>query len=237
MERPTGTRYDRYFRRHMKDYPLREATVADAAFLAEVIISAEKSGTERLGLASLCGLDEGELRSLLIAMLEEDVDGCEFSPSSFLIAEHDGIPVAALAAWMEGQSDDMPSKILKANLIAFTFPAESLRSLQAHASALADLQIERERGTLQLEYLHVDPAHRGKGLAGYLIDKQIERALTGEHPPSKVQMQPFSKHFVAVGVYEKLGFRTASTYTHTDGMLVDYLPYTERLLMERTLNQ
>ncbi|MBL0043474.1 MAG: hypothetical protein IPP33_03350 [Flavobacteriales bacterium] len=150
----------------MKGPSIREAILSDGDFLASAIISAEKSGTERLGLAALCGLSEERLRPLLGSMLAEEVDGCEFSVSSFLIAEIDGQQAAAVAGWVEGFSDDVPSMILKANLLAFTFPAECLARLRSHSSAVKDLQIEREPGSLQIEYVHVDDAHRGSSSQG-----------------------------------------------------------------------
>src|SRR5262245_11133088 len=103
----------------MSDYSFREARLSDVPFLADTMISAEKSGTDRLGLAAICGLSENELRDLLIAMLNEEVDGCEYSVSSFLMAEADGKVVAALASWIEGQPEGVPSMILKSNLLAF----------------------------------------------------------------------------------------------------------------------
>jgi ribosomal protein S18 acetylase RimI-like enzyme len=219
----------------MSQYLFREATMEDVPFLAEVMISAEKSGTDRLGLATLCGISEEELRSLFIAMLHEEVDGCEYSVTSFLIAEYDGRPVAAVAAWIEGQPDGVPSMILKSNLLAFTFPPEHLKSLQAHKASLAELQIERERGTLQIEYMHVDHAHRGQRLAGRLIEEQIRRSLTKDPPPSRVQMQPYSNHAAALAAYERIGFRKVRTFTGSDAAMGRILPHTERLLMERPL--
>ncbi len=214
---------------------LREATLDDVPYLAEVMISAEKSGTDRLGLATLCGLTEDELRRLFIAMLQEEVDGSEYSVSSFLIAESEGRPVAAVAAWIEGRPDGVPSMILKANLLAFTFPAEHLRNLQSHAAALAALQIERGSGTLQIEYVHVDDDHRGKRLAGSLINEQIRRSMTKVPPPTRVQIQTYSNHLAAIAAYERIGFRKVRTFTGRDATLGSILPHTERLLMERPL--
>jgi acyl carrier protein len=176
---------------------IREATIDDVEFLADAISSAEKSGTDRLGLAALCGLTEEQLRHLLVAMLLEEIDGCEFSVSSFLIAELAGEPAAAVAGWIEGLPDEVPSMILKANLLAFTFPAESIVTLRAHSTALKDLQIERELGALQIEYVYVVEAHRGAGLAKKLIERQIERSLSLLPALRKGQVQLFSNNIAA----------------------------------------
>ena len=68
------------------EYVIRKATLQDVDFLADVIIGAEKSFTQNLGLANFFEISEERAKELLIAMLEEEVDGCEFSVSSFFIA-------------------------------------------------------------------------------------------------------------------------------------------------------
>ena len=69
------------------EYVIRKATINDANFLADVIIGAEKSLTENLGLANFFELTEEEVKELIIKMLEEEVDGCDFSISSFFIPD------------------------------------------------------------------------------------------------------------------------------------------------------
>ena len=68
------------------EYSIRKATIKDVDFLAEVIIGAEKSLTNNLGIANFFELTEEKVKELIIAMLEEEVDGCDFSISSFFIA-------------------------------------------------------------------------------------------------------------------------------------------------------
>ena len=63
----------------------RKATLNDVDFLVDTIVAAEKSGTDNFGLAKLFELSEDEMRSYIKAMLEEEVDGCEFSVSSFYL--------------------------------------------------------------------------------------------------------------------------------------------------------
>ncbi len=42
----------------MSDFIIRPATIADAPFLAETIIEAEKSGTDKLSYTTIFGLSE-----------------------------------------------------------------------------------------------------------------------------------------------------------------------------------
>ena len=67
-------------------YIIRKATLDDVEFIATVIIEAEKSMTNNFGLANFFELSEEDIRKYIIQILEEEVDGCEFSLSSFFVA-------------------------------------------------------------------------------------------------------------------------------------------------------
>lgn len=209
------------------------ATSEDIPFLVEAIVSAEKSGTDRFGLANLCGLSEEEMSPLIAAMLNEEVDGCEYSVSSFLVARSEERAVAAVAGWVEGRPDEVPSMVLKANLIAFTFPKRALEALRSRSTALTELQMPRERGALQIEFVHTAPGFRGGGVANGIILDHLQRASGPDGVTPKAQVQLFSNNRPAKALYEKLGFITAMTRTSHDEDLARLLPFTERLLMER----
>ena len=146
-----------------KKYIIRRASLNDKDFIADVIIEAEKSGTGNCGLAKLYDLTEQELKRYLVNMLEEEIDGCELSLSSFLVVEYDGEPVAAGGGWLEGDNEDgLSSSILKANLIAYYIPAEKIKSSQLRLDIVKDIQIERELGTFQMEYAYVKKEHQGQ---------------------------------------------------------------------------
>src|SRR5487761_2666622 len=104
---------------------IRGAAIRDVAFLVETIIEAEKSGTDVLSYSTVFGLTEDDSRKYIAEMLLEEVDGCEISISSFMVAEIDGKPVAAVSAWIEG-IERVQSKILKGNLLHFTLPKECI---------------------------------------------------------------------------------------------------------------
>ncbi|MEZ4790302.1 MAG: GNAT family N-acetyltransferase [Flavobacteriales bacterium] len=207
---------------------IRQATLGDIPFLVETIVAAEKSNSPRMGLSILFDLSEAGTRKLIGAMLEEEVDGCELSISSFLIAEVDGRPAAAVAGWVEGDGEEMPSALLKANLIGFTFPPESMALLRERAPIVSGVQIEREKDALQIEYVHTDPAFRGRGLAGELIRAHLAKA-----GPRKAQVQAFADNRVAIALYERLGFHITHTRTSTHPDTIRYLPYHAKVLMER----
>ena len=128
---------------------IRKATLDDVEFIATVLIEAEKSMTNNFGLANFFELSEEDIRKYIIQILEEEVDGCEFSLSSFFVAEYDGEPVSALGGWLEGYYDEMPSTLLKANLVGYVFPKENVLRTRDKADIVKALQIEREMGTYQ----------------------------------------------------------------------------------------
>ena len=104
-------------------YIIRSATVNDVDFLVETVIQAEKSSTGNCGLANYFDVTVAEIRDYLTKMFEEEVDGCEFSMSSFIVIEYEGEVVAAMGGWLEGDNEDeMPSALLKSNLLRIIMP-------------------------------------------------------------------------------------------------------------------
>ncbi len=152
----------------------RHATVNDIDFIVDTIVAAEKSGTDNFGLANLFEVTEAEMRNYIKEMLEEEIDGCELSLSSFIVAEYEGEAVAAFGGWIEGRNeDDMPSALLKANLINYYLPKEKVLASMAKADIVKPLQIDREQGTYQLEYSYTKPEYRGNGIMKDIIERHI----------------------------------------------------------------
>ena len=52
----------------------------------------------KLSFSTLFGLEEDRVKPLIISLFEENIEGCEFSPSSYLIADYNGVPVTAVGA-------------------------------------------------------------------------------------------------------------------------------------------
>lgn len=152
----------------------RHATVNDIDFIVDTIVAAEKSGTDNFGLANLFEVTETEMRNYIKEMLEEEIDGCELSLSSFIVAEYEGEAVAAFGGWIEGKNeDDMPSPLLKANLINYYLPKEKVLASMAKADIVKPLQIDREAGAYQLEYSYTKPEYRGNGIMKDIIERHI----------------------------------------------------------------
>ena len=88
-------------------------------------------------MAKLFELSEEQFRGYIAQMLEEEIDGCDFSISSFIIAEYEGKPVATFGGWIEGvNEDEMPSSLLKSNLIGYTIPLENIKKAQEKSQTI-----------------------------------------------------------------------------------------------------
>lgn len=64
-------------------YSIRKAQLEDSKFLAEAIISAEKSNSDKLSLSTFFNLEEEKVEELVIAILDEEIEGCEFQWIAF----------------------------------------------------------------------------------------------------------------------------------------------------------
>lgn len=216
-------------------YTYRKATLADIDFIVEVIINAEKSMTNNLGLGSFFGLTEEEVISYLKEILSEEIDGCEFSISSFFVACYDNKAVAALGGWLEGHDDEMPSALLKSNLIGTHFPIQSIIAAKDKLDIIKDIQIEREFGAYQLEYSYVDEHHRGKRLTNELMRIHLEHAKTLNPEVKKAQLHVFENNKIIIGVHEKSGFAISKRFESNNPEITNYLPHNVKLLMEKPL--
>jgi len=217
----------------MSEYLIRKAKPSDIPFLADVVIASEKAMSDRLSFTTLFNKPEEAVKQLIIQMFEEEVDGCELSLSSFIVTEFEGQPISGSGAWIEGFNGNMPSGILKSNLISYTFGKESIEYLKTKSHIVKDVMIDREPMTLQLEYFHIKNEHLGKGLDDLLM-KRIEENALAEYPElKKVQCQIFKNSVFSIKILLRHGFRIVGSYKSDNDDIFDYLPFNVKLLMEK----
>lgn len=216
---------------------IRRASVDDIDFIVDTIVAAEKSGTENFGLAKLFEVTEDDMRVYIKEMLEEEVDGCELSISSFIVAEYDGEPVAAFGGWIEGRNDDnMPSALLKANLINYYLPKEKVLASMTKSDIVKPLQIDREEGAYQLEYSYTKPEYRGNGIMKAIIEQHIsEYQANTARGGGKIQVHVFENNTSAINTYSKCGFSISKRFESNDSRVLSYFPSNVELLMEKTV--
>lgn len=217
----------------MSDYTIRKATIDDIEFLADVVIAAEKGATDVLSYATLFGISEDKAKEFIVSMFDEEIEGCEFSIESFLIVEHNNVPVASFGSWIEGFDGEAPSKIIKSNLINFTFGKDCITTLIANAGVVKEIITEREPMALQFEYLYVSEEYRGKKLSDLLIKTHEENALKIYPELKKAQVQLYKNNVNAIKVYEKNGFSVAAESKSNHPQVLDFLPCDEKYVMEK----
>ena len=213
---------------------IRKATLADVDFIATTIIEAEKSSTDKNGTANYFELSEEEYKDYLIQMLKEEIDGCEISLSSFVVAEFEGKLIAARGGWLEGANDDkLPSAILKSNLFTYILPEENLRKGMLKYDIVKDITIDREFEAYQLENSYTIPSFRGLHIMNKLDTYHIE--LAKQMGAKKVQGHIYENNENSIKACERSGFQIVKRYTSTHPAIKDYYPDDTIILMEKTL--
>jgi len=216
----------------MDRFIIRAATVHDAPFLAEAIIEAEKSGTDKLSYSTIFNLSEDDVRKYLINILEEEIDGCELSVSSFIVAEFDGKAVAALSAWVEGL-EDVPSTIIKANLLNFTLPKECIVRAMSLNEVIRELHVEYLPKTIQIGACYVKNEFRGNRLLG-ILNKQIITRLLKENPDvNSVWVQIFSCNISSLKAFEKARYTVVTTRESSKKEIENYLPSNKKHVLTK----
>lgn len=219
----------------MSEYRIRRASLQDQDFLLETIIAAEKSGSDKNSLQHLFGISEEDCKKYILLMLDEEIEGCEFNPESFLLAEKDGMPVAAVAAWIENFEDAGKADQLRSNLIGYTYPREAMEHAKQYGQLWKDLDVQRADGTLQIEYVYVHEEHRGHALAGKLIAEHVKQSKELLPTLDRMQVQLYANNLKAQRAYEKEGFVVSSRFETNYPSAKDVLADNAIILMEKNI--
>jgi ribosomal protein S18 acetylase RimI-like enzyme len=215
----------------MSEYIVREATLNDVDFIVEAIIEAEKSGGAKLSYSAVFNLNEEEIRKIFRSMLLEEIDGCEFSITSYLVAEFDKKAVGTIGSWVERQ--DAPSSFIKSNLLTYYLPKSSILYASKEAKVTSDLYIEHVRGALSLVVVYINQEHRGKRLFELLTNAHIARNAGVQ----ELSIQVMANNIYAIRSYERYGFRKYFTKKTGDEKIMQFLPFNEKILMKKPLNK
>lgn len=213
---------------------IRPATLDDVDFIATTIVEAEKSFTDKPGTANYFGITEKEYHSYLVEMLEEEIDGCEISLSSFVVAEYEGEVVAARGGWLEGDNEDeMPSALLKGNLFAYIIPKDILMRGSEHADIVHDIQIDREIGTYQLENSYTRPDFRGNHIMAMLDNYHLD--IARQKKVKRVQAHVYLCNEGSIKACERSGFHIVKKFTSNHPQVKEYYPDDTMVLLEMNL--
>jgi hypothetical protein len=219
----------------MDEFVYRLATTGDIPFLVETIIEAEKSGTDILSYTTIFGLTEEEAKGYVADMLEEEIDGCELSVSSFMVAEHDGKVVAALSSWVEAK-EGISSAELKGNLLGFVLPRESILKAASVSPVVRKIHMDYIPGTIQKGAGYVVKEFRHRNLFGLLTEKLVGHLLKSSPDVTEVYTQVFSGNIPAIKANEKIGFKIVDSVESDDETLLTLLPSNKKYLLKKVLS-
>lgn len=213
---------------------IRRATINDIPFLTKSIIEAEMSGTDVLSYSTIFGLNYTEITTFISEMLSEEIDDCEISISSFLIAEINGQTAAALSGWLEN-ANGIPSAVLKGNLLNYYLPPKSFEKAATLLKSTKDLHFDYIPNTFQIGAGYVAEEFRGNKLLGLLTQKLLEELHNGYPLPTEVYAQIFSCNIPSLKTYEKAGFTVISSKESFNHEITNIFPSSRKLLLKKII--
>ena len=162
----------------------------------------------------------------------EEIDGCELSISSFLVAEFNGQIVAAIGAWIEG-IQGVPSNVLKGNLLNFILPKRCIERAVTMNKILSEVHIEYVPNTIQIGVVYVESEFRGINLVSNLIEKQIFHLTLNQTIIPDAYVQVFGNNLPAIRAYERSNFKVQLIKKSRSKEISNYLPSNQKILMKR----
>ena len=215
-----------------ENFLIRDADEKDIDFLVEANINAGKGNGDIIPYCALFNIKETELRSILKRIFMEDITDFEFSVQNFMIAEHEGIPVAAYSGWVEGIGG-IPSRLLKMSAFRSFLTKEHISHYESVAHIDGDITIKRDNLTLQLETTYVKQDFREKGIVALLINA-IFKKVKNIHPSiTKAQVQLFKENKASFLSHSKLGFMIVEEKKSANPDILQYMPGMTRIKMEK----
>jgi len=183
---------------------LRSADPDDSEFLTRCIILAGRGHLSR-GFWDVAMPDLHKQAMLVEWLVLSDVRStCHFG--NFLVAETDGRPIAALAAY-ESDDPDMAS-LMPAVFDAFDgygWDPQGLDDMAARLAGFATCAPPSSPGHLVIEWVASEAAHRRRGL----VQRLLERAFADGRDRGLVQAQIsiVKGNLAAQAAYQRAGFR------------------------------
>ena len=209
---------------------VRRAGEADIPFLVEAIMEAEASGSQNISYREIFSLDDSQTKDLLQSILLEEIEGCGLSTSEFLIAETNGEEVACCGAWIEGVGG-LSSNILKSQLLIEVLGVAKWEMSINNINAVAEINIDRTPGVLQIESVYTRPQYRGKGVSSVLIHEHLLQAAKIGIRSAEIQLM--KNNINAIKAYRKAGFACEVEKNSKNKILGRLLPYHCKIRMRK----
>jgi GNAT superfamily N-acetyltransferase len=191
---------------------IRDATAADAPFLAWVIQTAARSHL-KLGVWDLAfpGADEPRLEKLAAIASSDSVHLCHWS--RFRVLEVAGEPAAALSAYENSQhgTAQLTPALFQASL---GFGPGEMKAVGEGIAPFISTGYPNPDGVWIIEWVATRPEHRGQGLIHRLLLDILDR---GRQQSFEIaQVGSLLGNTPAKNAYEKVGFKRLDEWCHAD---------------------
>lgn len=216
-------------------YTIRPATEADAPIVARLIELADRSGGDQLSHQGLFELTDAEAETLLLDLAATDLEGQELTYPTFLLIEQGGKIAGGLAAWVEG-ADGLPSSLIKGQLLAHLLGAQRVLAAKDRIALLAEIEVKRTEGALQLDSIAILPQYQGMGLLRPLVEAAILRCKESHPKVRHAEIHLVIENLRARTAYERLGFRASRETKSAHPKITDLISGTGFLLLTRDLD-
>lgn len=176
-------------------------------FLARAILAASRSQLPRGPFDLALELNDADLLDILEWMALSDlVSNCHFS--KFLVAELDGAPAGALAAFDPAEHDLLPVGAAMSDAYGGLGHDEGgLPQIMGRIEALHRCFPAASPGTWTVEWVAVEGQHRRHGICSRLMDAILAEGAA--RTLRKAQISTYIGNDAAIAAYERAGFRTA----------------------------
>lgn len=198
----------------MAGQTIRPACEDDAPFLAWIMLVADRGHT---GVSSLDVLlpDPDEERLAILEDFAREGDGTYCHWSTFLVAEVDGVPSAAVAGYVPAAlSDERFYALLRKVTGRRGWSEGQLKDRMAGAYSKDYFSVRQPQDTWRVEWVATKPDSRGRGLNAQLLAELLEWGRRQGHKTSHVGT--YIGNEPAIAAYKAAGFETFAEVRHAD---------------------
>jgi ribosomal protein S18 acetylase RimI-like enzyme len=192
---------------------IRQATPGDSAFLAWVILAAQRGHLEHGFFDIALGGSERECLAFAQRLITTTVRSW-WHASTFLIAEIDGQPAAALCALGADEASSTFRPAVDEACVAAGFPEDERAALWRRGGYAGTCWMPGDGKAWVIEHVATKRAHRGRGL----VQRLLERALVDGRGRgfTTAQITFYIGNRPAERSYVRAGFTFAEERRHPD---------------------
>lgn len=210
-------------------YLIRKAQPNDIPFLVNCILAAE-SHAGKSTYELMFDLKQEEVRNLLIKIFEEEIENQEICLQSFAVIEYNHQLIAGCAGWIEGR-EGISSGTLKATALSYLIPDKLINNPKVNA--IAEVNIPRTNGAIQLESFYTITEFRGKKLSHLLIDFHI--GTLKNKNIHYAEIITVNNNHSALRSYQNANFKIIENTVSENPLVLEILGGTGKTLLRRKL--